>query len=172
MAEAQFSYTGDTYLFADGIREELSNLITDISPEETPFMSNIGRGSVKNTYIEWLTDALGAASTTNAAIEGADLDGAAAERVYTDPTARVRLGNYTQISRKTVAISGSHRAVDNAGVSDELAYQVAKIGRELKRDMEATLVSEQPAVAGNAPATARKTAGFEAFIRTNVNKSS
>src|SRR5574343_756161 len=171
MAEAQFSYTGDTYLFADGIREELSNLITDISPEETPLVSNIGRGSVKNTYFEWLTDALGSASTTNAVIEGADLDGAAAERVYTDATPRVRLGNYVQISRKTVAISGSHRAVDSAGVSDELAYQVAKIGRELKRDMEATLVSEQPAVAGNAT-TARKTAGFEAFIYTNVNMSS
>lgn len=134
-------------------------------------MSNIGRGSVKNTHFEWLTDALGSASTTNAVIEGSDLDGGAAERVYTDATARVRLGNYTQISRKTVAISGSHRAVDSAGVSDELAYQVAKLGRELKRDMEAILTSEQPASAGNAT-TARKTAGFEAFIRTNVNASS
>jgi hypothetical protein len=171
MAEAQFSYTGDTYLFADGIREELSNLITDISPEETPFMSNIGRGSVSNTHYEWLTDALGAASTTNAVIEGADLDGGAAERVYTDATARVRLGNYTQISRKTVAISGSQRAVNNAGVSDELAYQVAKMGKELKRDMESILTSEQPASAGGAPATARKTAGFEAFIYTNVDMS-
>jgi hypothetical protein len=171
MAEAQFSYTGDTYLFADGIREELSNLITDISPEETPFVSNIGRGSVSNTHYEWLTDALGAASTTNAVIEGADLDGGAAERVYTDATARVRLGNYTQISRKTVSISGSQRAVNNAGVSDELAYQVAKMGKELKRDMESILTSEQPASAGGAPATARKTAGFEAFIYTNVNMS-
>jgi hypothetical protein len=168
MAEAQFSYTSDTYLHADSIRESLSSVITDISPEETPFMSNIGRGTADGTYIEWLTDALGSASTTNAAIEGADLDGAAAERVYTDATARVRLGNYTQISRKTVAVSGTHRATNNVA-GDELSYQVAKIGRELKRDMESILTSEQPAAAGAAPATARKTAGFEAFIYTNTN---
>ena len=171
MAEAQFSYTSDTYLHADSIRESLASMIYDISPEETPFMSNIGKGSVDNTYFEWLTDALGSASTTNAVIEGADLDGGAAERVYTDATARVRLGNYTQISRKTVAVSGTHRAVNNVA-GDELAYQVAKLSKELKRDMESILTSEQPASAGAAPATARKTAGFEAFITTNVNKSS
>ena len=170
MAEAQFSYTGDTYLHADSIRESLSSMIYDISPEETPLFSNIGKGSVDNTYFEWLTDALGSASTTNAAIEGADLDGADAARVYTDATARVRLGNYTQISRKTVAVSGTHRSVNNVA-GDELAYQVAKMSKELKRDIEATLCSEQPASAGAAPATARKTAGFEAFIRTNVDKS-
>lgn len=162
---AQFTATSDTYLHADGIREELHNMITDISPEETPLMSNIGSGSVSNTYFEWLTDALAAASTTNSALEGDDLTS------YTDGTARIRLGNYTQISRKTVIVSGTQRAVDNAGVADELAYNVAKMGRELKRDVEATLCSEQAANAGG-PTTARATAGFEAFIRTNVSKSS
>lgn len=159
---AQFTATSDTYLHADGIREELSNMITDISPEETPFYSNIGRGTVQNTYYEWLTDSLAAASTSNAQIEGDDL------AAYTDGAARVRLGNYTQIMRKTVIVSGTQRAVNNAGVSDELAYAVAKQGRELKRDLEATLCSEQPANAGSDSA-ARKTAGFVAFIRTNTD---
>lgn len=159
---AQFTATSDTYLHADGIREELSNMITDISPEETPFYSNIGRGTVSNTYYEWLTDALATAVTSNAAIEGDDLTS------YTDGTARVRLGNYTQIMRKTVIVSGTQRAVNNAGVADELAYAVAKQGRELKRDLEFTLTSEQPANAGG-PTTARTTAGFEAFIRTNTD---
>ncbi len=171
MAEAQFSYTSDTYLHADSIREDLSNIIYDISPEETPFMSNVGRGSVENKLYEWLTDALGSASTTNASIEGSDLSGGAAESVYTDATARIRLQNYTQISRKTIAVSGTMKAVNNVA-GDELNYQVAKMGKELRRDMEAIVLSEQPAAAGSAPATASKTAGFEAFIRTNVNKSS
>lgn len=164
---AQFTATSDTYLHADGIREELSNMITDISPEETPFYSNIGRSSVSNTYYEWLTDALAAASTTNSRVEGDDLS---TSPYYSDGTARIRLGNYTQISMKTVIVSGTQRAVDNAGVADELAYNVAKMGRELKRDVEATLCSEQPANAGG-PTTARNTAGFEAFVRTNVDKS-
>jgi hypothetical protein len=157
---AQFTATSDTYLHADGIREELHNMITDISPTDTPFMSNIGRGSVSNTYYEWLTDSLTAAATNNNQLEGDDITS------VTDGTARIRLGNYTQISRKTVAVSGTQRAVDNAGVADELAYNVAKMGRELKRDMETMLTGNYAANPGG-PTTARQTAGFEAFIRTN-----
>jgi hypothetical protein len=139
-------------------------MIYDISPTDTPFMSNVGRESVSNTYFEWLTDSLTAASSSNAHIEGDDL------AAYVDGVARVRLGNYTQISRKTVIVSGTQRVVNNAGVSDELAYNVAKMGRELKRDMETTLCGPQAASAGSASA-ARNTAGFEAFIRTNTDRS-
>jgi hypothetical protein len=162
---AQFTGSFSSYDAATGIREELSDLIYNISPTDTPFMSNVGRGSVGNTHFEWLTDSLTAASSSNFVIEGDDLTS------YTTASARVRLGNYTAISTKTVLVTDTQREVNNAGVSEELAYQVAKMGKELKRDMEKILCGPQPAVAGN-DTTARKTAGFEAFLRTNTARSS
>ena len=61
-----------TYDSANSMREDLSNLIYDISPTTTPFMSNIGKDTADNTYFEWQTDSLAAAVSTNAVIEGAD----------------------------------------------------------------------------------------------------
>lgn len=78
---------------AIGEREDLSDIIYDISPTDTPFMSNIGRNSASNTLHEWQTDALAAASATNKQLEGDDADADTAS-----PT--TRFGNYTQISRK------------------------------------------------------------------------
>jgi len=123
---------GNTYTrySAIGIREDLSNVIYNISPEETPFISNIGRESVKNTYFEWQTDSLAAASASNAALEGDDISS------FTAVTPTSRVGNYTQISTKNVIISGTLEAVDKAGRRSEMTYQLAKLGSELKRDME------------------------------------
>ena len=150
---------------AVGIREDLSNVIYNISPEETPFISNIGRESVNNTYFEWQTDSLAAASSSNAALEGDDVSSFTA----VNPTSRV--GNYTQISTKNVVISGTLEAVDKAGRRSELTYQLAKLGSELKRDMESALLANQSPVAGNTT-TARRTAGLPAWLKTNVNKAS
>lgn len=147
---------------AIGIREDLSNVIYNISPEETPFISNIGRESVKNTYFEWQTDSLAAASAANAALEGDDV----ASFTAVNPTSRI--GNYTQISTKNVVISGTLEALDKAGRRSELTYQLAKLGSELKRDMESALLANQSPVAGNTT-TARRTAGLPAFIKTNTN---
>ena len=147
---------------AIGIREDLSNVIYNISPEETPFISNIGRESVKNTYYEWQTDALDAASSSNAALEGDDISSFSA----VTPTARV--GNYTQISRKDVIISGTLESVDKAGRRSELTYQLAKMGAALKRDMESSLLANQAAVAGNTT-TARRTAGLPAWLTSNTS---
>ena len=147
---------------AIGIREDLSNVIYNISPEETPFISNIGRESVKNTYFEWQTDSLAAASASNAALEGDDVSSFTA----VNPTSRV--GNYTQISTKNVVISGTLEALDKAGRRSELTYQLAKLGSELKRDMESALLANQSPVAGNTT-TARRTAGLPAFIKTNTS---
>ena len=147
---------------AIGIREDLSNVIYNISPEETPFISNIGRESVKNTYFEWQTDALASASAANAALEGDDVSSFAA----VVPTARV--GNYTQISTKNVVISGTLEAVDKAGRRSELTYQLAKLGSELKRDMEAALLANQASVAGNTT-TARRTAGLPAWLTSSTS---
>jgi len=147
---------------AVGIREDLSNVIYNISPEETPFISNIGRENVKNTYFEWQTDSLAAASASNAALEGDDISSFTA----VSPTSRI--GNYTQISTKNVVISGTLEALDKAGRRSELTYQLAKLGSELKRDMESALLANQSPVAGNTT-TARRTAGLPAFIKTNTD---
>lgn len=147
---------------AIGIREDLSNVIYNISPEETPFISNIGRENVKNTYFEWQTDSLAAASASNAALEGDDVSSFTA----VNPTSRI--GNYTQISTKNVVISGTLEALDKAGRRSELTYQLAKLGSELKRDMESALLANQSPVAGNT-STARRTAGLPAFIKTNTS---
>jgi hypothetical protein len=147
---------------AIGIREDLSNVIYNISPEETPFISNIGRENVKNTYFEWQTDSLAAASASNAALEGDDISS------FTAVTPTSRIGNYTQISTKNVVISGTLEALDKAGRRSELTYQLAKLGSELKRDMESALLANQSPVAGNTT-TARRTAGLPAFIKTNTS---
>ena len=147
---------------AVGIREDLSNVIYNISPEETPFISNISRENVKNTYFEWQTDALDAASASNAALEGDDISSFSA----VTPTSRV--GNYTQISRKDVIISGTVESVDKAGRRSELTYQLAKMGAALKRDMESALLANQASVAGNTT-TARRTAGLPAWLTSNTD---
>lgn len=148
---------------AKGVREDLSNVIYQISPEETPFMSNVGRENVKNTYFEWQTDELAAAVTTNAQIEGDDITS------FTAATPTVRLGNYTQISRKDVIISGTLESVDKAGRRSELSYQMAKKSAELKRDMEATILANQAASAGSTSA-ARASGALLAFLKSNTNK--
>lgn len=161
---SMFTGTVQTYIRGDSIREELSDIIYSVDPEETPFISNVGRESVNSTYYEWLTDSLASAVTNNAVIEGDEV-------TFTTTADRVRLGNYTQISRKQVLVSGTARAVNMAGVSDELAYQVAKRGKELRLDMEKRACSQYPAVPG-VSTTAQETAGFECFLTTNTSSSS
>ena len=150
---------------AKGVREDLSNVIYQISPEETPFMSNVGRENVSNTFFEWQTDDLAAAITTNAQIEGDDITS------FTAVTATVRLGNYTQISRKDVIIAGTLEAVDKAGRRSELSYQMAKKSAEIKRDMESTMLANQAAAAGST-SSARKSGALLAFLKTNTSEGS
>ena len=150
---------------AVGIREDLANVIFNISPQTTPFVSNMTkRRKVTNTFFEWQTDSL-AAAAANAQIDGDDLSS------YTAVTATSRLGNYTQIMRKDFIIADNlGGALDLAGRRSEIAYQLAKKGDELKRDMEFNLCGvNQAAVAGN-NTTARKTASLSAFIKTNTSR--
>lgn len=146
---------------AKGIREDLSNVITNISPEETPYMSNIGRESVSNSLYEWQTDVL-AAAAANAQLEGDDVTS------FDSVTATVRLQNYAQISRKTIVLSATEETVNKAGRRSELAYQIAKRGSELKRDQEFSMLNSAVAAAGNTT-TARATASLQAFLKTNVD---
>lgn len=150
---------------AIGVREDLSNIIYNIAPTETPFITNAGVGKASNTLFEWQTDTLASAVTTNQQIEGDDITS------YDAVTPTVRLGNYTQISRKTVIISKTEQSVDKAGRKDEMAYQKAKKGKELKRDMEADLLANKAANAGST-SVARKTGSLLPFLKTNYDKAS
>jgi len=145
---------------AIGQREDLTDIIYDISPTETPFMSSIGKTKATAVYHEWQTDSLAAATTANAAVEGAD-----ATSATLSPT--VRLGNYTQIIQKTVQVSGTLDAVNKAGRKSEKAYQLAKASAELKRDLETILLSNQGRSAGSSNSTARKMGSLLSWIKTN-----
>lgn len=155
---AQPSDTFSSY-DAVGNREDLSDIITMISPTATPFMSGIAKKSATSTKVEWQTDALAAASATNAVIEGDDATTDAS-------TATTRLFNYTQISDKVARVTGTQRAVNSAGRADEMAYQVMKRAEELKRDVESALLANNAQVAGN-DSTARETGGIGSWIATN-----
>ena len=155
---AQPAHTFDSY-DVKGIREDLSNVIHDISPEETPFYSGMKKTKATNTYHEWQTDAL-RASAANAHIEG---DATTAEaRVAT-----VRLGNYTQIFKNAVVIPDTDEGLDKAGRASEMAYQVLKIAKEQKLDIEKALFANNKYEAGSASA-ARELAGLGAYMKSNV----
>lgn len=145
-----------------GLREDLADAIYKISPEETPFMSSAGRGKAVQTLHEWQTDSLASADGTNAQLEGDDA-------AYSTPAATVRVGNYAQISRKTLVLSDTLEVVDKAGRRSELAYQMAKRSSELKRDMETIFLRAQAGNAGSSIA-ARTLAGINAWLQSNTNR--
>ena len=146
---------------AKGIREDLSNIITNIAPEETPYMSNIGRESISNSLFEFQSDTL-AAAAANKQLEGDDVAS------FDAVTATVRLQNYAQISRKTIILSATEEVVNKAGRRSELSYQIAKRGSELKRDQEFTMLNGAVAAAGST-SVARGTASLGAWVKTNVD---
>ncbi len=152
----------NTYITSDakGLREDLSDMIYDISPVETPFVSNIGKGKGTAVLHEWQTDVLAAAVSTNAQPEGNDITSFAA----VVPT--VRVGNYMQIMSKEVIVSGTIEVVKKAGRSKELARETAKRLKEIKRDLEKNGL-ENVAASGSDP---RKFAGMGAWLKTNISK--
>ena len=154
----------ETYQTYDaiGLREDLTDVIYDISPTDTPFMSGSARGSAKATLHEWQTDALEAVDLSNNAIEGDDI------ATFPAVVPTVRVGNYTQISRKLVLIAGTLDTVDKAGRATEMSYQLAKRSKELKRDMESIALSNQFGVAGDST-TPREIAALGSWVKTNSN---
>ena len=141
-------------------REDLTDIIYDISPTDTPFMSTIGQSKAKGTYHEWQTDSLADATDDNAAIEGADAE-------YPNLTPTTRVGNYTQIMQKTVQVSNTQDTVDKAGKVKETAYQLTKASAELKRDIEKTLLSDNTQDAGSSAAP-RKLGAIQTWLTTNT----
>jgi hypothetical protein len=151
----------DTYT-AKGNREDLSNIIYNISPTDTPIMSSIGRRNISNVTFDWQTEALPSVDTANAYEEGFELSRTAA-------TATVRVSNIAQISKRDATVTGSQQAANAAGKADEMARQMSISAKALKRDMESILSQNQAKVVGNA-STARKTRALEHWLTTNVSR--
>lgn len=147
---------------AIGAREDLTDVIYDISPTDTPIMSSIGKTKATSVYHEWQTDSLASATTANALVEGAS----ATEATITPTT---RLGNYTQIVGKTVMVSGTLLASDLAGRKSEMAYQLAKASSEIKRDIETIITANQGQTAGSSGSTARKMGSLLSYIKSNTS---
>lgn len=150
-----------------GLREDLTDEIYSISPTDTPFLQRAPRVKAKARAHEWQTDTL-AAAAANAHIEG---DDSSIVNGHTNvPT--VRLKNHTQIFKKIMQVAGTAEAVDKAGRDSEVAYQLMKRGKEIKRDIEYALTQNQNSAAGEA-ASARQLGSTESWMETNfTNKSS
>jgi hypothetical protein len=144
-----------------GNREDLSNIIYDITPTDTPFFSMLPRESCTQSKPEWQTDALVAANGDNKVVEGDDT-------TADSRAATTRLNTYTQLMDKQVNVSSTQEATDHAGIKSMMAYQIARSGKELKRDIETRFCGNYASVAGNA-STAAETAGFPAWIETNTS---
>lgn len=144
---------------AAGNRENLQDLISKITPAETPLFSMIGTVKAEATKVEWQTDTNATPSASNAQLEGDTY-------TYSATTKTTRVGNYCQIFRKTFIVSETQDVVKKAGRTSEKAYQKAKFGQELKTDIEASFLSNNASVAGDST-TARQSGGLRAWIATN-----
>ncbi len=146
------------------IREDLSDIVYNVEPFKTPFLNMAKKTEAKQTFHEWDVDILAAQNTSNAAVQGDNPTNIAL-------TATGRLGNYTQISTKTIQISGTAQAVVAAGGTNKMSYQLAKKSKELKRDMEGILTANVARASGSS-SVAGKSAGLPAWIYLNANSMS
>lgn len=148
------------YSAATNVREDLIDRITRTQPETTPLISAAGKATANNTFHEWQRDTLRTPNANNAAIDGNDAT----------PTAKnppQRVGNYCQIFQDTIATSGRAEAVKKAGMNSAMAYFKAKTYKELQRDIEAMVLSQNVAVIGN-NTTASTSSGLGAMLYTNA----
>jgi hypothetical protein len=143
-----------------GNREDLDNVVGRITPEDTPIFSKLEKGTAKSTNPTWEYDEL-AAPAANAQAEGDDY-------TWQATTPPVKVGNFTQIYRKTGAVSGSQEAVDNAGDNEKLAEQKIKKGIEVRKDVELSIVANVAAVDG----ATRVSGGLPSWLETNVSRGS
>jgi len=152
----------DTYS-ATSDREDLSNIIYNISPMQTPFMSSIGKRSINNVVFDWQTEVL-ATPVATGELEGFELSRSAS-------VATTRVSNVAMISKRDATVSGSQESSDPAGKRSEMAHQLAIMSKALKRDMEEALCQKGAKTTGNAT-TARVTGGFESWITSNDSRGS
>ena len=153
--------TGEFLTFsAIGNREDLADIIYNISPTDTPFLGSIGKTKATAVLHEWQTDTL-AAAAANAQLEGDDIQS------FTAVSATSRVNNLCQIAYKNVVVSGTQDAVNKAGRQREIVYQLTKRSKELRRDMEFVSTNNQAPVTGNST-TARQLRPLPSWYSTNV----
>lgn len=154
--------TGEFLTFsAIGNREDLSDMIYNISPTDTPFMGNIAKTKATAVLHEWQSDTLAAAGA-NAQLEGDDITS------FTSVAVTTRLNNNCQIAYKNVVVSGTQDAVKKAGRQREIVYQLTKRAKELRRDMEFVMTNNQAPVTGNST-TARQLRPLVGWYSTNTS---
>lgn len=141
-----------------GNREELSDVVSRITPEDTPIYTDIGSGTCSSVHPEWETDDL-AAPGDNAQTEGDEYN-------FSDIGTPKRLGNYTQIFRKTFIISNTQETVSEAGNIQKTKEQKLKKGIEIRKDVEYAIVANQGSVAG----ATRRLGGLPSWVETNVSR--
>lgn len=147
---------------AKGIKEQLADIIFNVAPTATPFLSLCKKGKANQPLFEWQKDTLDAAAA-NAQIEGDDITS------FSAITATTRVTNRTQISYKTIILTGTEQAAVKAGRKDEIAYQIMLKGKAIKRDMEFALTQNSTAITGST-GVARQTRGLAGWVGgTNVN---
>jgi uncharacterized protein DUF5309 len=149
---------------AGGNREDLEDMIWDLFVEETYCLSNFDRVQADGVNHEWMLDALAAASV-NAQLEGN-------QEAYTTLANPTRVGNPCQISDKLFLVSRTQEKVAKAGRTSEIQRNAMKKMRELKNDIEFSIVRNNGAVAASASITTRMSAGMESWIVTNVTYAS
>jgi len=153
-----------TTFAAKNLKEDLSDVLENISPTERPFTKALGKpGKAKALYTEWVKTSLAPASDDNAVIEGADADADAANN-------GARIGNYCQLSDKVASVASTAEAVDGVGDLQTMAVQIAMKTEELALDIEKTVLSNKPAVPGVAGTTATRAASFISFLESNVSR--
>jgi len=156
---AQPSNTYDSYDNANSIKQDIQDIIYNITPHETPFLSKSGKTTAKSTLHEWSTDTL-RASAANAHIEG-DTTTATAQ------TAVTRLNNRTQIFKDAVVISDTDEGLSKIAKDKEMSYAVLKMGKAMKLDIEKALFANNAKVTGSATA-ARELAGAPTWLTSNT----
>jgi hypothetical protein len=139
---------------------DIKEIVYNISPTETPFVNSVGTRNVSNTVFEWITEELSATSTTT------DLEGDAISAAAASLT--TRNSNVCQIMSRAVAVTGTQSAIKLYGKTSQMAHQMARRTKELKRSVEAALLSNQAKATGNST-TARTSAMISAWLNTNTS---
>jgi len=143
---------------AAGNREELADVVSRITPEDTPIYSMVEKVSFDTTHPEWTTEEL-AAPAANIVLEGD-------EYTFDATVPPDRLGNYTQIMRKSGVISETQNVTDEAGRATKVKEQKLKKGVELRKDVEFSIVDTNASVGG----ATRESGSLPTWIKTNVSR--
>ena len=159
MAEANRKTTYDS----PANREDLVDIVYNVDPWDTPFVTRIPSTSATAVLHEWPIDVLAAVDASNAALEGDD----ATIEASVNPARRT---NYCQILTKTLMVSGTQEYVLQAGVDDEIDYQLVKRTKEIRRDLETIVLANQAKAAGDKATTPRNLAGYQSWVATNFTQ--